>query len=129
MIAAKRVKNPRVIWRELEARGVTGVTCARLAVGERIVGIAGENLDNRLVHADDAGVHETDLPHANWTSLALRDDGGAALLHTDDAIVEVELPSGRARPLGEGGFELTGYVFGLPGAAGHAPGVDGEFCG
>src|SRR5690349_18923100 len=99
MIATKRVKNPRVIWRELEALGVADVTGAQLAVGDRIVGLAGMKANGRLVHADAADVHETDLPHAWWTGLALRDDGAAVLVHTNDAIAEVDLPSGEARTL------------------------------
>jgi hypothetical protein len=97
-IAAYKVKEPRVVWRELEARGVKGVRHAQLAVGDAIVAFVGKTGDVRLVHAASE-VHESDLAHGTWEHLALRDDGGAALVADARDIAEVELPSGRARAL------------------------------
>ena len=108
-LAANKVKDPRIVWQELAARGVKDVRHAQLAVGDRIVGLVGKTGDVRLVHADDA-VHDSSLAHGAWEGIALRDDGGAALAWTTREIAEVEFPSGKARPVRHG---LEGKIQGV----------------
>jgi hypothetical protein len=98
-VAARKLKEPRVVWRELEARGATKVATAQLAVGDRIVGLVGDKGAYELVFADASGLHETKLSPGAWDGIALRDDGEAVLVFHERAVVEVALPAGTVTAL------------------------------
>ncbi len=110
-VAVRKLKAPRVVWKELEARGAAHVAHAQLAVGDRIVGLAGKGASVALVFADDAGLHTSKLVAAAWNGVALRDDGGAALAFADAAVAEVALPSGEAQVLATS--QIAGKIEGV----------------
>jgi hypothetical protein len=110
-VAVRKVKEPRIVWQELQARGAKSVAYAQCAVGDRLVGIAG----NELVFADATGLHTTKLEPGDWDGLALRDDGGATLVFAENTVVEVAIPSGEASALATGAIDglIEGVCYAL----------------
>jgi hypothetical protein len=101
-VAVRKQKEPRIFWKELEARGAKDVAFVALTADDRLVGLVGPEAKYKLVFADASGLHATKLPAGDWKGLAPRDDGGAVLVYKTDTLVEVAIPSGEARTLDTG---------------------------